>query len=232
MSKRILVTPEHLEQVSAQFAQSGASGREMVDRLQRSIHEMEGQWQGMTRERFYGDYQQARSTMLQYVESLQKISTELKQISVKFRTADETVNGAVVGGLAAGSGILAGTGLAGGLGQGTGTKNNGHTTTATSNPAKPDSSDSLLNKAMEGVEVEGSVAGNGKNGLYANAFSGYASAGLMEGVEVGGSVVDAGYSNDYVNGSVSVFNAEVGASIKDGSLSVGAEATLTKYEAA
>ena len=108
MSNRILVTPEQLEQVSTQFAQSGQLSDDMVERLQRSIHEMEGQWQGMTRERFFGDYQQARATMIKFVECLQSISTELKQISVKFRSTDEMVNGAAAGGVVAGAGILAG----------------------------------------------------------------------------------------------------------------------------
>lgn len=77
MSNRILITPEQLEQVSTQFAQSGQQSREIVDRLSRSILEMESQWEGMTRERFYGDYQQARATMNQYLECLQTISTDL-----------------------------------------------------------------------------------------------------------------------------------------------------------
>ena len=37
MSNRILVTPEQLEQVSTQFAQSGQLSGDMVERLQRSI---------------------------------------------------------------------------------------------------------------------------------------------------------------------------------------------------
>ena len=46
--------------------------------------------------------------MIKFVECLQSISTELKQISVKFRSTDEMVNGASAGGAVAGAGILAG----------------------------------------------------------------------------------------------------------------------------
>ena len=46
--------------------------------------------------------------MIKFVECLQSISTELKQISVKFRSTDEMVNGAAAGGVVAGAGILAG----------------------------------------------------------------------------------------------------------------------------
>ncbi|VTR30954.1 Uncharacterized protein conserved in bacteria [Actinobacillus pleuropneumoniae] len=159
MSNRILVTPEQLEQVSAQFAQSGQLSGDMVQRLQRSIHEMEGQWEGMTRERFYGDYQHARTTMLKFVECLQTISTELKQISVKFRSTDEMVNGAAAGGAVAGAGIMAGAATGAGIAAAAGaaSKTSGVAAKSSSNP---------LDAALKGVEVEGSVIKHEENGLF------------------------------------------------------------------
>lgn len=223
MSNRILVTPEQLEQVSAQFAQSGQLSGDMVQRLQRSIHEMEGQWEGMTRERFYGDYQHARTTMLKFVECLQTISTELKQISVKFRSADEMVNGAAAGGAVAGAGIMAGAATGAGVAAAAGaaSKTSGVAAKSSSNP---------LDAALKGVEVEGSVIKHEENGLYAKAITGSAGASLSEGAHASGAVVEAGYANDHVEGSVSLVKAEVEAAVKDGTLSVGAEATLNKYE--
>ncbi|PJN55830.1 hypothetical protein PAEVO_25520 [Paenibacillus sp. GM2FR] len=221
MSNRILVTPEQLEQVSTQFAQSGQLSSDMVERLQRSIQEMEGQWQGMTRERFYGDYQQARATMIKFVECLQSICTELKQISVKFRSTDEMVNGAAAGGAVAGAGILAGAATGTGIAAAAATKTSGVSAKSSSNP---------LDAALEGVEVEGSVIKHEENGLYAKAITGSAGASLSEGAHASGAVVEAGYANDHVEGSVSLVKAEVEAAVKDGTLSVGAEATLNKYE--
>lgn len=223
MSNRILVTPEQLEQVSAQFAQSGQLSGDMVQRLQRSIHEMEGQWEGMTRERFYGDYQHARTTMLKFVECLQTISTELKQISVKFRSTDEMVNGAAAGGAVAGAGIMAGAATGAGIAAAAGaaSKTSGAAAKSSSNP---------LDAALKGVEVEGSVIKHEENGLYAKAITGSAGASLSEGAHASGAVVEAGYANDHVEGSVSLVKAQVEAAVKDGTLSVGAEATLNKYE--
>ncbi|AYB43701.1 WXG100 family type VII secretion target [Paenibacillus lautus] len=223
MSNRILVTPEQLEQVSAQFAQSGQLSGDMVQRLQRSIHEMEGQWEGMTRERFYGDYQHARTTMLKFVECLQTISTELKQISVKFRSTDEMVNGAAAGGAVAGAGIMAGAATGAGIAAAAGaaSKTSGVAAKSSSNP---------LDAALKGVEVEGSVIKHEENGLFAKAITGSAGASLSEGAHASGAVVEAGYANDHVEGSVSLVKAEVEAAVKDGTLSVGAEATLNKYE--
>ncbi|RAR43557.1 WXG100 family type VII secretion target [Paenibacillus sp. MDMC362] len=231
MSNRILVTPEQLEQVSTQFAQSGQLSSDMVERLQRSIHEMEGQWEGMTRERFYGDYQHARTTMLKFVECLQSISTELKQISVKFRTTDEMVNGASAGGAVAGSGAVAGAGILAGAASGTGIATAaaaGSATMASGVSAK--SSSNPLDAALKGVNVEGSVIKHEENGLFAKAITGSAGASLSEGAHASGAVVEAGYANDHVEGSVSLVKAEVEAAVKDGTLSVGAEATLNKYE--
>jgi len=229
MSNRILVTPEQLEQVSSQFAQSGQLSSDMVQQLQRSIHELESQWQGMTRERFYGEYQQARSTMLKFVDCLQSISTELNQISVKFRTTDEQVNGAVLGGAAAGAAVLAGSagsGIAGSAGNG------GHAAATGAKTLKGSAGDSktLTDKLIEGYEVDASVVRNEENGLFANAINGKVSANLQEGVEVGGSIVEAGFDNDYTEGSVSLMHAGVEVSVKDGTLNLGAEATITKYE--
>lgn len=237
MSNRILVTPEQLEQVSTQFAQSGQQSREIVDRLSRSILEMESQWEGMTRERFYGDYQQARATMNKYLECLQTISTDLKQISVKFRTTDEMRNGGgsvPAGGV--GAGILAGTAGAAGaaaLAGSAGAGALGMTAAANGKPVGVQASsnaEDLLDKALKGVEAEGSVVKNEEHGLYTKAITGSASANLTEGASASGAVVEAGYENDYVQGSVSLVKGELEASVKDGTLSLGAEATLNKYE--
>lgn len=236
MSNRILITPEQLEQVSTQFAQSGQQSREIVDRLSRSILEMESQWEGMTRERFYGDYQQARATMNKYLECLETISTDLKQISVKFRTTDEMANGGgpvPAGGV--GAGILAGTAGAAGataLAGSAGSGALGMTAAANGKPAgvQTASAEDLLDKALKGVEAEGSVVKNEENGLYTKAITGSASANLTEGASASAAVVEAGYENDYVQGSVSLVKGELEASVKDGTLSLGAEATLNKYE--
>lgn len=233
MSNRILVTPEQLEQVSSQFAQSGQLSSEIVQRLQQSIHELEGQWQGVTRERFYGEYQQARTNMLKFVECLQSISTELKQISAKFRTTDEQMNGAVMGGAAAGAAVLAGTAGAAGSGSSAGSGTGSSANAGNSKSSKASADDpksSLLDKAIDGYEVDASVVRNEENGLFTKAINGKVSANLQEGVEVGGSIVSAGFDNDYADGSVSLMHAGVEASVKDGTLNLGAEATITKYE--
>lgn len=223
MSNRILVTPEQLNQVSTQFSQSGQQSSDIVQRLQQLIQQMEGQWEGITRERFYGEYQQARITMNKFIECLHTVSTELNQISVKFKTTDESNSDKVTGAAMSGGIALAGAGIR--------MMATGAGSAAVGGAARARSDDkSLVDKMIDGVEVSGSVIEHEENGFYAKAISGEAGAGLTSGVHAEGTIVEAGYSNDYVEGSVSVGKAEVEASIKDGTLSVGAEATLNKYE--
>ncbi|SMF82705.1 WXG100 family type VII secretion target [Paenibacillus uliginis N3/975] len=224
MSNRILVTPEQLNQVSSQFSQSGQQSSDIVQRLQQSIQQMEGQWEGITRERFYGEYQQARITMNKFIECLHTVSTELNQISVKFRTADESNSGPVVGASMTGT-FAAGTGI-GAMAVGAGALGSA----GVGGTARAAGDKSLVDKMIDGVKVEGSMVENKEGGWYTKAISGSAEASLMNGASAEASIVEAGYENDYVEGSVSVAKAEVEASIKDGTLSLGAEATLNKYE--
>lgn len=87
-----------------------------------------------------------------------------------------------------------------------------------------------MDKAVKGAKAEGSLANIEAKGLYGRAITGSASANMLEGAQASGTVVEAGYENDYVQGSVSLVKGELEASVKDGTVSVGAEATLTKYE--
>ncbi|WP_106765880.1 WXG100 family type VII secretion target [Paenibacillus faecalis] len=222
MSNRILVTPEQLNQVSSQFSQSGQLSSDIVQRLQQSIQQMEQQWEGITRERFYGEYQQARVIMNQFLERLHTVSTELDQIADKFRTVDASGSSSdagisMQGAAAAGGGlgvIAAGAGVRAGTGGTAGAAGN----------------KSLVDKMVDGVSVGGSMVENEVKGFHAKAISGEAGVSLTSGANAEATIVEAGYSNDYVEGSVSVGKAEVEASIKEGTLSVGAEATLNKYE--
>ncbi|WP_342555561.1 WXG100 family type VII secretion target [Paenibacillus sp. FSL R7-0652] len=89
MAGRILVTPEQLDQVSNQFKQSGEQSQQIVSTLTQSITSMEGQWEGMTKQRFFQEFQEASKQMQSFVQTLNSISVELSAIANKFRTADQ-----------------------------------------------------------------------------------------------------------------------------------------------
>ncbi|MFC7679484.1 WXG100 family type VII secretion target [Paenibacillus sp. GCM10028914] len=90
MAGRILITPEQVEQVANQFKQSGEQSQQIVNSLTQSVNGMEGQWDGMTKQRFFQEFQEASRLMNSFVQTLDSISMELKAIAQKFRMADES----------------------------------------------------------------------------------------------------------------------------------------------
>ncbi|WP_036647701.1 WXG100 family type VII secretion target [Paenibacillus pini] len=90
MAGRILITPEQVDQVANQFKQSGEQSQQIVSTLTQAIHGMEGQWEGMTKQRFFQEFQDANKQMQSFVQILNSISQELTAIATKFRSVDET----------------------------------------------------------------------------------------------------------------------------------------------
>ena len=90
MAGRILITPEQVEQVANQFKQSSDQSQQIVNSLTQSVNGMEGQWDGMTKQRFFQEFQEASRLMNSFVQTLDSISNELRAIAQKFRMADES----------------------------------------------------------------------------------------------------------------------------------------------
>ena len=86
---RIKITPEQVRQVAQQFAQSSSQSGEMVSRLTNAINSMQPEWEGMTSQRFYGDFQQWSAQMKQFTELLNSINNQLVQIAERFASADQ-----------------------------------------------------------------------------------------------------------------------------------------------
>ncbi|GIO29872.1 MULTISPECIES: WXG100 family type VII secretion target [Paenibacillus] len=90
MAGRILITPEQVDAVANQFKQGGEQSQQIVNGLTQAIHGMEGQWEGMTKQRFFQEFQEANKQMQSFVQILNNISQELTAIAQKFRTVDES----------------------------------------------------------------------------------------------------------------------------------------------
>jgi WXG100 family type VII secretion target len=88
MSGRIRITPEQVKQVSSMFRDASGTSQDMVSRLGATIKGMESEWEGMTKEKFFNDFQQWETAMRQFVELLNGISTQLDQIAERFMAAD------------------------------------------------------------------------------------------------------------------------------------------------
>ncbi|MFB5265207.1 WXG100 family type VII secretion target [Paenibacillus enshidis] len=89
MAGGILITPEQVDQVANQFKQSSEQSQQIVSSLNLSIQGMEGQWDGMTKQRFFQEFQEASKQMQSFVQTLNSISQELTAIANKFRTVDQ-----------------------------------------------------------------------------------------------------------------------------------------------
>ena len=86
---RITVTPEQVHEVARQFETASQQSQEMVSTLQGTMSQLDPEWEGMTAQRFYQEYQQWHQSMTQFVDLLQQIGTELHSIAERFAAADQ-----------------------------------------------------------------------------------------------------------------------------------------------
>ena len=85
----IKVTPEQLSSVSKQFAIAQSQVFQMNSILKQHLFEIERQWDGSTKEKFYVDFVVAQKVMDNFVSLSLSISKELEGHAEKFRLADQ-----------------------------------------------------------------------------------------------------------------------------------------------
>jgi WXG100 family type VII secretion target len=90
MSKLIKVTPEELERIGDRFLKCSDQNRSMAKELDQLINGLNGQWQGVAKERFYTSYKDADEELKNVSALLENVGDELKAIALRFRTADGT----------------------------------------------------------------------------------------------------------------------------------------------
>ena len=86
---RILVTPEEVHNVANQFSQASQESQDMINRLESTMSNLEPQWEGMMKQRFYQEYQNWRNQMRSFVDLLNQIGQELHAIADRFAAADQ-----------------------------------------------------------------------------------------------------------------------------------------------
>ncbi|MGC5775812.1 WXG100 family type VII secretion target [Paenibacillus pabuli] len=85
----IKVTPEQLLSISRQFEAAQSQVFQMNSILKQHLFEIERQWDGSTKERFYGDFVVAQKVMDNFVSLSLSIAKELQGHAEKFRLADQ-----------------------------------------------------------------------------------------------------------------------------------------------
>ncbi len=74
--------------MSGQFKQAGEQSRQMLSTLNSSVEGMQGEWEGMTQQRFFQEYEQWKSSMTQFAQQLDDISHQLDSVAARFETID------------------------------------------------------------------------------------------------------------------------------------------------
>lgn len=85
---RIKITPEQVRAVAATFKQKSAESTQMIQQLDGQVTGMQPDFEGMTSQRFYSDYQDWRSKMQQFTQLLDGIALQLEQIADRFIQVD------------------------------------------------------------------------------------------------------------------------------------------------
>jgi WXG100 family type VII secretion target len=93
MAGSIRINPDQVRGVASQFRQKSQESASMCQQLQTAVKGMEGEWQGMSAQRFYSDYTQWNQQMLKYVDLLNGIASELDKIATTLETTDQQLAG-------------------------------------------------------------------------------------------------------------------------------------------
>ncbi len=86
---RIKISPDQVRQVAGQFNNASNDSSQIIQRLQAAVNQLQPDWEGITKQRFYNEYQQWQSSMTKFVDLLENISQQLNQIADRFATADQ-----------------------------------------------------------------------------------------------------------------------------------------------
>lgn len=87
---KIKINPEQLDQAATRFLACSQQNLEMAQELKGIIDGMSGEWEGVTRERFYQSYTGSHEQLQSVSETLKSVGEELKAIAERFRTADNS----------------------------------------------------------------------------------------------------------------------------------------------
>jgi len=90
MSDRIKITPSQVRSVASTFKQKSQESQQMISQLESQVNAMQPEWEGMTSQRFYNDYQSWRNSMKQFSQLLESIGSQLDAIATKFEGLDRS----------------------------------------------------------------------------------------------------------------------------------------------
>lgn len=85
---KILITPQELDELAAQFKQANHECLDITTNLTSRINSLNSRWTGMTQHRIFQEYESAKKNMEQFLQHLDQMNMEITQIAMRFRQAD------------------------------------------------------------------------------------------------------------------------------------------------
>ena len=89
----IRISPDQVRNVANQFKQKSSESSSMASQLQSAVNGLEAEWEGLAKQRFYGDFTQWHQQMQKYAELLNSIGSELDRIATTLETTDQQLAG-------------------------------------------------------------------------------------------------------------------------------------------
>ena len=85
---RIKISPEQVRQLSGQFKQASQESQQIFNNLSSSVNNIQGEWEGVTQQRFFQEYEQWKTSMSQFVQLLDSIGAQLDTVAARFESVD------------------------------------------------------------------------------------------------------------------------------------------------
>ncbi|HET6261504.1 MAG TPA: WXG100 family type VII secretion target [Chloroflexia bacterium] len=85
---RIKISPEQVRQLSGQFKQASQESQQIFNNLSSSVNNIQGEWEGVTQQRFFQEYEQWKTSMSQFVQLLDSIGAQLDTVAARFENVD------------------------------------------------------------------------------------------------------------------------------------------------
>ena len=97
MAERITITPEELRTSSTNFATKAGEIREILEYLKQEVDNLETTWQGAAQSQFFQQYEEMQSTLNQFPDVLDGISSQLTTVATTLEDTDEQLRQALAG---------------------------------------------------------------------------------------------------------------------------------------
>lgn len=85
---RIKIAPEQVRQLSGQFKQASQQSQQIFNNLTNVVNQMQGEWEGMTQQRFFQEYETWKTSMTGFVQQLDSIAQQLDGVAARFESMD------------------------------------------------------------------------------------------------------------------------------------------------